>query len=274
MRFCLNLIKYLICMGVFEYTFVFENKDSLLKLDFIKKEIQIFIDPWGRDSSSSPDHIIAFNKINNDSIFINTYKNAILPEVIDEIIYFTDFYSKSIEYPIGERLFYFKSSFSYFKCKEKTNLIIGFVFLVISIVFFALLFFDNSRNLNSELSHDFSKTSRIYVFISFMCFVFFGVLVGLYFKRVRENGFNVLGTQHGIYLYRNEIIETYPWASFTGKYEVIKSEMGFSYELDKVKSVYSKYGSNKINKHVNFIGVNDFELYVKIMNHRISNKGA
>ena len=105
-----------------------------------------------------------------------------------------------------------------------------------------------------------------------MGLAFFITLLGLYIKRVRVKGFNVLGTQYGIYVYRNNKIENYLWNSFTGKHEIIREEKGFIYELKEFKSVYNKYGSNKTNKHLNFVGINDYEFYLKIFNHRISDK--
>ncbi len=252
-------------MSEFKYTFQYNSTDGLIVLDFLNKKIQVFEDPWGRDSSSTPDHVIAFIDVKKDNVLTSKFKNALLPQVVNEILFLADYHSSISEIPNGDRSFYFRSSASYFKQKEKSNLIIGLVFLVLSITaLFPLFFFEQTA----------SKPNSIYLFISLMCFTFFSILIAIYIKRVRANGFNVLGTEYGIYVYLNNNIKSYTWNSFTGKYEIIKSEKGFCYELKEIQSVYNKYGSNKVNKHLNFVGIDDFEFFVTSINYKISTKST
>lgn len=254
-------------MSLFQYEFKLNSTDCLIKLDFNIKKILVFEDPWGRDSTSIPSHIVEFGCVDTDGVFVSKYQKHFEIDTYKEIVFLSNYYAKKVNHPEGERVFFFQTRSSYSMAKEKPNLKIGFGFLVVSIISILFYLFPSSFNVLNALN-----LSNLLLFIGILSFVLFVVLGALYYSRVKRKGFNVLGTESGIYIYTNNTDYFHRWADFTGKYEMVKFENAFFFELVNQRSIYNKYGSNKINKYLNFVGVNNYEFYFKIICHRILSK--
>ena len=259
-------------MNDFQYIFECNKIESLITLDFANRKLLLHEDPYGRSSSSKPDYEFSFISIKDNATLIDKIKPFIAEETFAEILFLSEHYAKDLNSPEGKRLFYFKTSCNYSKIKEKPNFKIGFAFLVISITVFlyyiAPLIFSSSTGIKEIIN---SSNLRLLFFISLMCFSFFVALTLIYFKRIGTIGFNVLGTEDGIYVYDKNNTLNYKWNAFTGKHEVLKGEKSFFFELKELKYVYNKYGSNTTNKDLKFVGVTNFDFYLKIMISRIPN---
>jgi hypothetical protein len=260
-------------MGNFQYTFQSEGTDNLIKLNFTNQLVEVYMDPYGRSSSSTPDYEFPFASIGNDAIFASKIKPFVEQAVAHEIVFLAKHYSTGAPFPEKDRLFFFSTNCSYSKTKEKPNLKIGIGFLVAGILVFAYFFSPLIRGGSSTESEPITMdTLRLPAFICLLCFSFFVILTRMYFTRVKTKGFNVLGTENGLITYENDKMASYTWDSFTGKQEHLKDEKTFILELKEVKSVYNKYGSNKTNKQLTFAGVSNFEFYLSVILSRINKK--
>lgn len=259
-------------MNDFQYIFECNKIESLITLDFSNRKLLLHEDPYGRSSSSKPDYEFSFSSVKDNAILIGKIKPFVAAETFAEILFLSEYYSKNLDSPEGNRLFYFKTSCNYSKIKEKPNIKIGFAFLVISITVFlyyiAPLLFSEPTGIIEIIN---SKILRLLFFTSIMCFTFFVILTLIYFKRIGTKGLNVLGTEDGMYVYDKNNTSIYKWNAFTGKHEVLKGEKSFFFELKELKYVYNKYGSNTTNKDLKFVGVTNFDFYLKIMISRIPN---
>lgn len=97
-------------MSNFNYTFRNTRFDYLISLDFKAKNLEIYINPWGRDSSGTPDFKIPFGTVKEDNVLTTELKPFIKPQDFDEIQLLCDYYAQVFDTPKGKKLFFLQTS--------------------------------------------------------------------------------------------------------------------------------------------------------------------
>jgi hypothetical protein len=262
---------------VFKYN-TSNPQNGIIELDLTNKELLIYENALTRDSNEKPDRRVSFSEVLTNTLLLDEIKVRIDTINYHELVFMIENTFHSSEKIEGLKLFSFQAGKKYPLPNLRILIGIGVGLLLLSLyissIYILPFIMEGSVSISQKSGVVVATMENIRPLMPILLFCSITFLIGLYLiifnnKKIPQKGDYYLGTELGLYIFKDKNIFIYNWKDFNGIYRIFNNYSTIIMEyIDPINSTKDTSNPNLIQE-IMIIEIPNFESNWKIIKRNI-----
>ena len=262
---------------VFKYN-TSNPQNGIIELDLTNKELSIYENALSRDSNEKPDKKVSFSEVITNSLLLDEIKVRIDTINFQELVFIIENTFQSSERLEGVKLFSFQSGKKYPLPNLRILIGIGLAILLLSLyissIYILPFIMEGNVRISQKSGVVVATMENIRPLIPIFLFCSITLLIGLYliifnYKKISQKGDYYIGTELGLYIFKDQNIFIYDWKNFNGKYRIFNNYNTIIMEYVDPKFSNKEISNPNLIQELMIIEIPNFEFNWKIIKRNI-----